>query len=410
MTRKQYLFLIFILGLLSTISPFSIDMYLPGFPAIAKDLNSSISSIQLSLTSYFIGIASGQMLYGPLLDRFGRKKPMYIGLTVYILASIGCAFTESAQSLIVMRFFQALGGCAGMVAAQTLVRDLFPVNKIAQALSLMTLVVAISPMVAPAIGGYMTVAFGWHSVFIVLAIITVGLVVCIYFFLPSGKKPDPTISLKPKAVVANFYKVLKQPQFLIYTLTGGFAAAAPFAYIAGSSDVFINLYGFTPQEYGWIFAWVAGIIIGCTQLNLFLLRKFTSQQIIKVNICIQSFFGIVLLTGTYFGWFDKIGLIAFISLFLAGHGLTNANANALALAPFKRHTGSAASLGGSFRMAMGGIASALVSAFHNDTAIPMIGVMVGCVLVGFVILFTGKITVKYRARARDLEKEQSVFL
>lgn len=385
-------------------------MYLPGFPAIASDLGSTIASVQLSLTSYFIGIAAGQILYGPLLDRFGRKPPLYAGLAVYVVASVGCAFTNSVESLIAARFFQALGGCAGMVAAQTLVRDLFPLNKIAQALSLMTLVVAISPMIAPAIGGYLTVAFGWHSVFIVLAIITLAMIACVYFFLPPGRKADREISLKPKAVMKNFLDVLKQPQFLIYTLTGGFAAAAPFAYIAGSADVFINLYGFSPQEYGWIFAWVAGVIIACTQLNLFLLKRFTSQQIIKINICIQSFFGIVLLVGTSMGWLDKFSLIAFISLFLAGHGLTNANANALALAPFTKHVGSAASLGGSFRMAMGGIASALVSALYNGTEIPMVAVMVGCVLCGFVLLVTGKLTVRYRARKRDIENEPSPFL
>jgi DHA1 family bicyclomycin/chloramphenicol resistance-like MFS transporter len=410
MAKRQYFFFILILGALSTISPFSIDMYLPGFPAIASDLDTTIASIQLSLTSYFIGIAAGQVLYGPLLDRFGRKPPLYVGLAVYVLASVGCAFTTSAESLIVARFFQALGGCAGMVAAQTLVRDLFPLNKIAQALSLMTLVVAISPMIAPAIGGYLTVAFGWHSVFLLLAVITLAMIVCVYFFLPPGRKADREISLKPKAVMKNFYGVLRQPQFLIYTLTGGFAAAAPFAYIAGSADVFINLYGFTPQEYGWIFALVAGIIIGCTQFNLFLLKKFTSQQIIKINICIQSFFGILLLIGSLMGWLDKFSLIAFISLFLAGHGLTNSNANALALAPFTRHVGSAASLGGSFRMAMGGVASALVSALYDGSEIPMVAVMVGCVLCGLIILVTGKITVRYRARKRDIENEPSPFL
>ena len=151
MTAKQQFILILILGALSTISPFSIDMYLPGFPAIAEDLRTDIAAVQFSLTSYFIGIAAGQLLYGPLLDRFGRKTPLNIGLGVYILASLGCALTGSIESFIAMRFFQALGGCAGMVAAQTLVRDIFPANKTAQAFSWMTLVIAVSPMIAPAV-------------------------------------------------------------------------------------------------------------------------------------------------------------------------------------------------------------------------------------------------------------------
>lgn len=410
MTKRRQFFLVVILGLLSTISPFSIDMYLPGFPAIARDLNTTIASVQLSLTSYFIGIAAGQMLYGPLLDRFGRKPPLYAGLMVYVLASIGCAFTSSVDALIAMRFLQAVGGCAGMVCAQALVRDLFPPDKTAQAFSLMTLVVAISPMIAPTVGGYMTVALGWHSLFILLAAITFVMLICVYFYLPTGRKADPSISLKPVSVVKNFYTVIKQPQFLVYTLTGGFAAAAPFAYIAGSADVFMNLYGASPQEYGWIFAGIAAVIIGTTQLNHWLLRSYTSQQVIKFNIIIQSTIGIILIVGTAFGWYDKISLVILIALFLAGHGITNPNATALALAPFSRHTGSAASLGGSFRMAMGGVGSALVSAFYNGTAMPMIAVMTGCVIVGALLLLIGRITIKYRARMKDVEEEPSSVL
>lgn len=250
MTRREHFFIILILGALATISPFSIDMYLPGFPAIARDLKTSIDQVQLSLTSYFIGIAVGQLMYGPLLDRFGRKMPLYIGLIIYVIASIGCALTHSVHALIAMRFLQALGGCVGMVAAQTLVRDLFPVKKTAQAFSMITLVIAVSPMIAPTVGGYVTAAFGWHWIFIILSGITTMMIVAVYFFLPKGKSPDPTISLMPKAVLGNFRIVIRHPQFLIYTLAGGLATAAPFAYIAGSPDVFMNIYKVSEQQYG----------------------------------------------------------------------------------------------------------------------------------------------------------------
>lgn len=390
MTGKQQFILILILGALSTISPFSIDMYLPGFPAIAEDLQTNISMVQLSLTSYFIGIASGQLLYGPLLDRFGRKIPLYAGLFVYIMASLGCALVNSANGLILMRFLQAVGGCAGMVAAQTLVRDLFPTNKTAQAFSWMTLVVAISPMVAPAIGGYVTAAFGWHAVFVILAALTAVIMSGVYFVLPRGKGPDPSLSLRPKPVLKNFLQVMKQKQFLLYTVAGGIATAAPFAYIAGSADVFMNIYHVSEKEYGWIFASIAVVIIGSTQLNHLLLRKYRSHQIIKASLIYQTCIGIVLISGTWFLWFNKIELIVFIALFLAGHGLTNPNSTALALAPFSRLTGSAASLSGSFRMGMGGLASALVSAFHNGTSIPMVAIMVMCIIVGLSILVIGQ--------------------
>ncbi|HEY9045887.1 MAG TPA: multidrug effflux MFS transporter [Ohtaekwangia sp.] len=410
MTRKQHLVVILILGALATISPFSIDMYLPGFPSIAKDLNTTIDQVQLSLTSYLIGIAIGQLLYGPLLDRFGRRAPLYAGLAVYILASIGCSLTHSIHALIIMRFLQALGGCAGMVASQALVRDLFPIEKTAQAFSSLTLVIAVSPLIAPTIGGYVTVAFGWQFVFVILTSVMLLITVCIYFFLPEGRRADASLSLKPQAVMSNFLTVLKQHQFLIYAFAGGIATAAPFAFIAGSSDVFINLYHTTEQEYGWIFTIVASAIIGSTQLNHILLKKYKSQQIVKVTLIVQTFVGAIMVFGTMNGWYDKYGLVAIMFVFLIGQGLTGPNGTALALAPFTRLTGSAAAIQGSIRMGVGGLVSAAVSALHNNTAVPMVGMMALCGLAGLIILGVGKGTVRYRARKRQVEERPSVMM
>jgi DHA1 family bicyclomycin/chloramphenicol resistance-like MFS transporter len=407
MTSRQYFIVVLILGTLSTISPFSIDMYLPGFPAIAGDLDTTIDQVQLSLTSYLVGISLGQLLYGPLLDRFGRKKPLYFGLTLYVLASLGCSLVDTVDGLIAMRFLQAIGGCAGMVAAQALVRDLFPVNQTAQAFSLLTLVIAVSPMVAPTVGGYVTTAFGWHAIFIILAGITALILLSIYFVLPEGKQPDPTMSLRPAPVLHNFFSVLRQPQFLVYALVGGVASSAPFAYIAGSPDVFMNLYKVSEREYGWIFAILAFAMIGSTQLNHFLLKRFTSQQVILVTLLYQSLAGLVMVYGTWAGWYGKIELIALMFVFLTGQGLTNPNAAALSLAPFSRLAGSASALMGSFRMGMGGLTSAAVSLLHNGTALPMVGVMTLCAVGGLMVLLIGRTTTQYGAREEDLEEEAS---
>jgi len=410
MTRKQQTYIILILGALSTISPFAIDMYLPAFPTIAADLGTSISNIELSLTSYFVGIAVGQLLYGPLLDRYGRKVPLYAGLFVYLLASIGCAFTTSSESLIAMRFLQAVGGCAGMVAAQTLVRDLFPVNKTAQAFSLMTLVIAVSPMIAPTVGSYVSSAFGWHGVFIVLAIVTAVILMAVFFVLPKGKSPDKTISLKPKAVLGNFFSVVRQPQFMTYSLAGGFATSAPFAYIAGSAHVFINVYHTSKEEYGWIFAFVGGVIIASTQLNHLFLKRFKSEQIVNGALIYQIVIGVLMILAATNGLLDKTGLVILIALFLAGHGLSNPNTTALSLAPFTKHTGSAASLLGCFRMGIGGIVSALVSLFHNETELPMLLMMVACVASGYLVLLMGKGLIRYQASKADVEEDTAVVM
>jgi DHA1 family bicyclomycin/chloramphenicol resistance-like MFS transporter len=407
--QKYYFFIILMLGALATISPFSIDMYLPGFPAIALDLNTSISQVQLSLTAYLVGIAAGQLLYGPLLDRFGRKKPLYAGLAVYILASIACAFTESISSLIILRFLQALGGCAGIVSAQALVRDLFPVNKTAQAFSLITLVISVSPMIAPTVGGYVTAHIGWHYVFVILAVITFLILIAVYFFLPKGKDPDPTLSLKPKAVAINFYEVARNQQFLIYTVVGGIASAAPFAYIAGSPNVFMNIYKLTEQQYGWVFALLAFAMIGSTQFNHFLLKKYTSEQVIWFALFYQTFMGILLVIGTYYDWYNVYTLIAMMFVFFSGQGLTGPNSAALSLAPFSKNAGSASALFGSWRLAAGGIISAIVSLFHNQTALPMIVTMASCAIVSLIMLYASDIRVKYKARKQKVEEDTSVI-
>ncbi len=410
MTRNRYILLILILGSLSTISPFSIDMYLPGFPAIASELGVSISQVQLSLTAYLLGIAVGQLMYGPMLDRFGRKKPLYVGLVIYIISSFLCALSTSLESLIAMRFLQALGGCVGMVAAQAFVRDLFPMRKTAQAFSSIILVIAVSPMIAPTLGGYITVAFGWHAVFIILALLTLLILLATYFLLPEGKKADPEISLKPASILHNFVLVMKQPQFSIYTVTSGIATSATFAYIAASADVFLNLYKATEREYGWIFAFVASGLIGSAQFNHLLLKKYTSQQLVKYALAYQTVMGTMLVAGVWFGWYNIIGLTIMIFLFVLGQGLIGPNSSALALAPFSKHAGSASSLLGSFRMLIGGLVTVWVSTWYNGTALPMVVVMWLCVMGGILILGTAKVTVRYRARRRMVEDEPSVLL
>ena len=232
MKGRQRFLTIFTLGLLSALGPFSIDMYLPGFPDIAKDLHTEISHIALSLSSYFIGVSIGQLLYGPLLDRFGRKKPLYVGLLIYLGASIWCVFVHNADTLILARFIQALGGCAGMVASRALVRDLFPVNENAKVFSLLMLVIAVSPIIAPTLGGYVTALFGWHSIFIILSGIALITMVTVYLWLPTGNYPDTTKSLRPLAIMSSFWEVLRVPQFYTYTFTGAFASSGLYAYIA----------------------------------------------------------------------------------------------------------------------------------------------------------------------------------
>ena len=234
------------------------------------------------------------------------------------------------------------------------------------------------------------------------------MLVGVFFFLPQGKQPDPTLSLRPQAVLTSFFSVLKQPQFLIYTLVGGIGTAAPFAYISGSPDVFMNIYKVSEQEYGWIFAFLAFAMIGSTQLNHILLKKFKSEQIVFVTLLYQTATGLLLVLGTWAGWYGQYSLILLMFIFLSGQGLVNPNASALSLAPFTRLAGSAADLMGSFRMGMGSLVSAAVSLLHNNTALPMVGMMALCAVVSLFLLLIGKRRVSYKPDEADTEEVSPV--
>src|SRR5215210_5343482 len=209
MKGKNKFLMILILGLLNAIGPFSIDMYLPGFPAIAANLHTSVDYVAYSLSSFFIGICAGQLLCGPLLDRFGRKRPLCAGLVLYIFASIGCSLSKSVEVLIAFRFLQALGGCVGMVAPNAIVRDVFPVEENAKVFSLLILILGVSPILAPTVGSYIVAAFGWQMVFVVLAIVTALILLAVIFWLPESRKADPSFSLRPKTILTGFAAVLK---------------------------------------------------------------------------------------------------------------------------------------------------------------------------------------------------------
>lgn len=394
MTKQKYFSLILVLGSLTALGPFSIDMYLPGFSAIAKDLNTTVNNVSLSLSSYFIGISAGQLLYGPLLDRFGRKKPLYIGLLVYILASLCCVFVTDIDSFIVLRFIQAVGSCAASVAAMTMVRDLFPVKETPKVFAKLMLVLGLSPMLAPTIGGYVTADFGWHAVFIILTLMGVAILTAVKFALPSNYKPDTSISLKPKPIINNFLMVLKQPQFYTYAFTGAVAFAGLFTYVAGSPMIFMDIYKVDEKTYGWIFALLSVSFIGTSQLNSLLLRKYSSEQLIRVALISQSVISIVFLIGVLNDVFNLYGIIAMFFLFLSCLGLASPNTAGLSLAPFAKNAGSASALMGAVQMILGSVASIAVGIFVKNSMIPITVMLLASSSLALLILTIGKRNIK----------------
>ncbi len=397
--------LILILGLLTAIGPLSIDMYLPAFPDIAKGLHASVSSVMLSLSSFFIGISLGQLVYGPLLERFGRKKPLYFGLVIYALSSVACATTLTVHGLIIFRLFQALGGCVGMVAARAMVRDLFEVKDNAKVFSTLMLVVAVSPIIAPTLGGYITAYLGWRYIFGMLIAVISMILIAVYFFLPESKKPDPDFSLKPNSILKNFVAIIKNPQFSMFTFTGAVAYAGLYAYISGSPYVFMVIFKVSEKYYGWIFAFIAAGLISASQYNNFLLKKYRSEQIIRWALYLQNTMGILLLSTSLLGIANLYLTIILIFLFLCCQGCIFPNASALSMAPFAHNAGTASALMGFIQLSFGALMSAMVSFLQNGSSLPMTGVMAFCSISASLVLLFGNKRIANKASAILVEEE-----
>jgi DHA1 family bicyclomycin/chloramphenicol resistance-like MFS transporter len=348
----------------------------------------------MTLSSYFIGISAGQLLYGPLLDRFGRKKPLFIGLLVYILASLGCIYVNDIDTFIGLRFIQAVGSCAATVASVSMVRDLFPVRDTPKVFSLLMLVVGLSPMLAPTLGGYVTEYYGWHTVFFILMCMGIVILIAAQIGLPNSFTPDRSISLKPKPIIANFINIIKEPQFYTYAFTGAIAFSGLFTYVAASPILFMDVFQVDAKTYGWIFAFMSLSFIGSSQLNSVLLKHFSSEQMIYSALIAQSLISILFLVLALNNFLGLYETIAMLFLFLGCLGISNPNTAGLTLAPFSKNAGSASALMGALQLGLGALASFAVGVFVKDSIVPMVIIMTSTTLLAFFILNLGRRKIK----------------
>lgn len=400
---------IFILGLLATIDPFSIDFYLPAFSQIARDIHSTPGRISLSISSYFIGLAFGQIMYGPIVDRFGRKRPLFTGLSIYLLTCLACACARSVEALVIYRFIQALAGSVAAVTTFAMVRDFFPVKESAKIISMLTLIIGISPLAAPTIGGFIATYLGWQWVFIMLIIIVLMIMLLTYLYLPPAAPPDASVSLKPAPIVLTFWSVLKNPQFITYVLSGTFAFTALFIYVAGSPVIFLDVYKVSPRSYGLIFSLLSVGFIGSSQVNILLLKKFSSRQIFTVALVCHVAVATVFLTGALSNWFNLTGIIIMFLLVLSCLGAINPNASALALAPFQSNLGSASALMGSLQIGIAGCVSAFIGVFDLKNIIPVPALMVATSAIALAILWVGHSRMKHVIELDDAGSHAGAF-
>lgn len=384
--RRHPTFLIIVLGFLNALTPFTIDLYLPAFPQIAADLGVAVSRMSLSVSVYFIGFALGQVIYGPLLDRFGRQRPIYAGLVIYILATLGCMTTTSFEGLLVFRFISALGGSAASVGAIALVRDHVPADRVARAFATLMLVLSVSPLLAPSIGSLIATIASWRAIFAALAVLAVVDFALVLFAIPRTYSPDPSVSLRLTPILRTFRDALAQPQFRTYTLAGSLSFAGLFVFVSGSPAVFMDGFGVGPGGFGAIFAILAGGMILGGQLNHLLLKYFDSETVFGRALTVQVISGAVFLLLSLTVDLSKWQTVALMVVFLHCAGITYPNAAALALKPFTKNIGSASSLLGFIQLGLGAVSAALVGVLDLQGTLPMAFVMATCSAAGWIIL------------------------
>lgn len=378
------LYILLILGGLSAFGPLSIDMYLPAFPAMAEDLGVSSEQIQLSLSVYFIGLASGQLVYGPLADRFGRRKPLLFGIGLFCVASLACALAPTLEWLLAARFAQALGGCAGMVVNRAVVRDLCEPIDAAKAFSQLMLIMGVAPILAPLAGTALLGLAGWASIFWFLTVFAGLFALAVYFFLPETLPPH--MAPPPlRSAFGRYIRLLREPLFMFHALTGGVAMAGMFAYISGSPYVFLELYKVPVEQYAWLFGSIAACFILSAQLNSRLLRRWSQLALIRGTTFIYMLATVTLLLAA---WLQVESLWLFLPPLVLSVAIISQvlpNASACALAGHGHQAGIASALMGTMQFAIAGITSAAVGMLHDNTAVPMAGVMAVCGLLTVVM-------------------------
>lgn len=400
-TKTNRSLVIFILGALDTIAPLTIDMYLPAFASMAKDFKTTTATISLSLTSYFIGLGIGQIFYGPFLDRFGRHKPVYIGMALYILSCIGCALSASVEMLIVFRFLQALGGAVSAVSVRAMVRDYFTIEESPKIFSMLMLILSVSPLFAPSLGGIVISHLAWEWIFIILATIVVLILVLMFLFLPERHVPDASVSLKIKPMMITYFSILKNRQFTTFTLATSFSFGGLFIYLAGSTVILQDEFKVSPQFYAILFALQSiGLIFG-NQLNIYLLRYFPASSIFRFGLTVQMVSAFVYFTGTIFGLYGIYSTIAFFFILLMCLGMTFPNGSALALAPFSKNIGSASSLMGFLQICLGGLMSASVGLLDAKNSLPVSLLLFLCGTAAWIVLMGGRLKLYTPATTSD---------
>jgi DHA1 family bicyclomycin/chloramphenicol resistance-like MFS transporter len=369
-----------ILGSTTAVTPLGVDMYLPSLPSLTQSFATDATRVQLTLSAFFLGLSIGQVFYGSLADRYGRRPMLLIGMVLFVLASIGCATATSVDALIVWRFLQALGSCSGMVIATAVVRDLYGPAEGAHMISRMMLVMGAAPILAPLLGGLVLTLFGWQAIFWFLVLYGATLSVALATFLPETRPAHTHGPNSLWAAIKVYGSVLSHRRFQGYALSRALAQGGMFAYIAGSPFVFMTLHGVPAKYFGLLFGLNAIGIIGASQINIRLLKKHTPDRILRGALAGIGVAGLLLSAAAMLPL--STGIPGFVALLvplfaiMTLTGLVQPNATVMAMVPFGDRAGSASALIGTLMFAVAAVVSAMVAFMHDGTALPMAGTIV----------------------------------
>lgn len=362
-----------VLGVLSTLLAFasiSTDLYLPALPTMARDLGTDAGTMEFTVAGYLVGFSLGQLLWGPLGDRYGRRGPVAVGLVLFVLGSAGCAFAATAPQMVAWRIVQAVGACAGVVLARAMVRDLYAGNRAAQMLSTLMTVMAVAPLLGPVLGGQILALAGWRAIFGVL--VAVGLLtLAAVATLPETLPPARRNRMPLGRALARYGALLREPRILAYAGAGGFFYGGAFAYVAGSPFAYITYHHVPPQLYGLLFATGIAGIMAANMANARLVTRLGGDRLLVVGACVAAGAGLVMALCAGTGWGGLAGLVVPVFVYMAATGFIVANSVAGALDGFPDRAGAVSALVGAIHYGSGILGAGLVGAFADGTPWPL---------------------------------------
>ena len=369
--------IVFILGLLAMLMPLSIDMYLPALPVISAQFGVPAGSAQMTLSTYILGFALGQLFYGPMADSLGRKPVILGGTLVFAAAAVACALAQTIDHLIIMRFFHGLAAAAASVVINALMRDIYPKEEFSRMMSFVMLVTTIAPLVAPMAGGAVLVWFSWHVIFWILALAALLASAMIFFFIDETLPVERRQKFHIRTTIGNFASLFRHKRVLSYMLASGFSFAGMFSFLSAGPFVYIELNHVSPQHFGYYFALNIVFLFIMTIINSRFVRRVGALNMFRSGLWIQFVMAIWLVVSAFLGvgfWALVVGVAAFVGCV----SMVSSNAMAVILDEFPHMAGTASSLAGTFRFGIGAIVGALLSMATFTTAWPMLWAMAFC--------------------------------